>query len=83
MPQVAGRSGGAHEAVSDGETGIVLDPATPQSAAEAIGALLDDPARRREMGDAARRRADAEFSYDALADQLGRALHDMVRQSSG
>ena len=83
VPQVAGRSGGAHEAVSDGETGIVLDPATPQSAAEAIGALLDDPAHRREMGDAARRRADAEFSYDALADQLGRALRDMVRQSSG
>ena len=30
VPQVAGRSGGAHEAVTDGETGIVLDPATPE-----------------------------------------------------
>ena len=83
VPQVAGRSGGAHEAVSDGETGIVLDPATPQSAAEAIGALLDSPARRREMGDAARRRAEADFSYDVLAGRLSRALDDMVRRSSG
>ena len=83
VPQVAGRSGGAHEAVADGQTGIVLDPATPQSAAEAIGALLDDPERRREMGAAARRRAEADFSYDVLAGQLSGALDDMVLQSSG
>ena len=83
VPQVAGRSGGAHEAVADGETGIVLDPATPQSAAEAIGALLDDPERRKEMGDASRRRAESGFSYDVLAGQLSRALDDLVRQSSG
>ncbi len=78
VPQVAGRSGGAHEAVADGVTGLVLDPATPQSSAEAIGALLDDPLRRIEMGDAARRRAEADFSYDALARQLQRALQDMA-----
>ena len=83
VSQVAGRSGGAHEAVVDGETGIVLDPATPRSAAEAIGALLDDPARRAEMGAAARRRAEAGFSYDVLAGRLGRALDDMASKSSG
>ena len=83
VPQVAGRSGGAHEAVADGETGIVLDPATPQTAAEAIGALLDDPERRKEMGGAARRRVEADFSYDGLAAQLRGALEDMAEQSSG
>ena len=82
VPQVAGRSGGAHEAVIDGETGIVLDPATPESAAAAIGALLDDPARRKAMGDAARRRTETEFSYDVLAARLGRALDAMVEQPS-
>jgi len=83
VPQVAGRSGGAHEAVIDGETGIVLDPATPESAAAAIGGLLDDPGRRKEMGDAARRRTETEFSYEVLAARLGRALDAMVEQSSG
>ena len=83
VPQVAGRSGGAHEAVADGETGIVLDPATPESAAGAIGALLDDPAHRKEMGEAARRRAESGFSYDVLAGQLAGALDDMVVQSQG
>lgn len=83
VPQVAGRSGGAHEAVTDGVTGIVLDPATPRSAAKAIGALLDDPECRMNMGDAARRRAEAHLSYDVLAGRLSRALDDMVRQPSG
>ena len=77
VPQVAGRSGGAHEAVSDGETGIVLDPATPQAAAEAIGALLDDGERRSRMGAAARQRAETAFSYDLLADRLRTAIDEM------
>ena len=79
VPQVAGRSGGAHEAVSDGETGIVLDPATPQAAAEAIGALLDDGERRSRMGAAARQRAETAFSYDLLADRLRTAIDAMSK----
>ena len=81
VPQVAGRSGGAHEAVVDGETGTVLDPATAPAAAEAIGALLDDGALRRRMGAAGRRRAEASFSYDVLAGQLRTAIGEMARQS--
>ena len=77
VPQIAGRSGGAHEAVADGETGMVLDPATPGAAAEAISALLDDGERRTEMGAAARQRAATAFSYDLLAGQLRRAIEEM------
>ena len=82
VPQVAGRSGGAHEAVVDGETGVVLDEATPQNAAAAIGALLDDPDQQKEMGDAARRRVESDFSYDVLARRLRVAISEMARQSS-
>ncbi len=81
VAQIAGRSGGAHEAVADGETGVVLDPAAPHSAAEAISALLDAPERRRRMGEAARRRAEADFSYDVLAGRLRQALSDIAQQS--
>ena len=77
VPQIAGRSGGAHEAVADGETGMVLDPATPDAAAEAISALLDDGERRTEMGAAARQRAATAFSYDLLAGRLRRAIEEM------
>lgn len=75
VPQVAGDSGGAAEAVTDHETGIVVrDPDDPEAAAAALALLLDDPDRRAAMGRAARRRAEAEFTYDLLAVRLGRAL---------
>ncbi len=79
VPQVAGDSGGAAEAVADGETGIVVRrPHEPAHAVDATLAalvrLLDDDATRLEMGRAARRRAEREFSYDVLAARLGEAL---------
>lgn len=75
VPQVAGDSGGAAEAVADGETGIVVRrPEDLDEVVAAYTALLDDPARRHEMGLAARRRAVTEFSYDVLAERLGRSL---------
>ena len=78
VAQVAGRSGGAHEAVAHNVTGIVLDEMTPESAAVAIGGLLADDGRRIAMGQAARKRAEIEFSYDVLAAQLAEAIDEMV-----
>lgn len=73
--QVAGDSGGAAEAVADGETGIVIhDPDDHREVARRFAELLDDPARREEMGRAARRRAEREFAYDVLAARLGASL---------
>ena len=75
VAQVAGASGGAAEAVADGETGLVIDrPDDVHAVAAAFAALLDDPERRRAMGEASRKRAVTEFSYDVLAERLGRSL---------
>ena len=75
IPQVAGDSGGAAEAVAHGETGLVVDdPEDVAAVVEAWRALLDDDALRAEMGAAARRRAVDDFSYDVLARRLGDAL---------
>jgi phosphatidylinositol alpha-1,6-mannosyltransferase len=75
VPQIAGASGGAAEAVAHGETGLVVDrPSDVDAVAQACAVLLDDPDRRRAMGIAARARAVDEFSYDVLAERLGRAL---------
>jgi phosphatidylinositol alpha-1,6-mannosyltransferase len=75
VPQVAGDSGGAAEAVVDGVTGrVVRAPDDWREVANAIEGLLDDPALRVSMGQASRERAVAEFSYDVLADRLGRSL---------
>jgi phosphatidylinositol alpha-1,6-mannosyltransferase len=75
VPQVAGRSGGSHEAVVDGVTGLVVDrPGDVAVATRALAALLDDEGRRLGLGAAARRRACAEFDYDILATRLDGAL---------
>lgn len=75
VPQVAGDSGGAADAVADGETGLVVRrPDRVDDAVAALRRLLDDDAERASMGAAARRRAVADFSYDVLAGRLGAAL---------
>jgi phosphatidyl-myo-inositol dimannoside synthase len=70
VPAVAGRSGGSHEAVSDGETGTVCPSRDVPATREALRRLLEDGALRRRMGDAARRRAVDQFSYDGLVQRL-------------
>lgn len=80
VAQVAGRSGGADEAVLHGETGIVVDdPGDPAAVAAAMAPLLDDPQLRRRLGVAARRRVEAMFDYDVLA----RRLHGALVESGG
>jgi len=75
VPQVAGDSGGAAEAVEDGVSGLVVhQPDDPRVVAAAIERLLDDPAQARAMGAAGRTRAVEEFSYDVLAHRLGTSL---------
>jgi phosphatidylinositol alpha-1,6-mannosyltransferase len=78
VAQIAGRSGGAQDAVADGTTGIVLDrPGDPGVLALAMRRLLDDATRRRRMGRAARRRVETSFGYDLLAHRLAAALKDV------
>jgi phosphatidylinositol alpha-1,6-mannosyltransferase len=70
VPSVAGRSGGSHEAVVDGETGLVVDPSDVTATRDALARLLGDDELRRRLGAAAQRRAATEFSYDTLAARL-------------
>lgn len=83
VPQIAGDSGGAAEAVADGETGIVTrDPSSVDELAGALRKLLDDPAERHRMGSAGRRRAEVEFSYDVLAERLRVGLQGVAVELS-
>ncbi len=75
VPQIAGASGGAAEAVEDGRTGVVVgDPDDVDEVVAAFERLLDDDTGRRAMGVAARARAEAEFSYDVLSARLWNTL---------
>ncbi len=50
LPVVGGKSGGAPDALLEGETGFAVDGLKPLEVAEAITTLLEDPARARSMG---------------------------------
>ncbi len=54
VPVIAGRSGGAVEAVDDKKTGILVDPKSVEEVRSAIVGLLNDAKRRKEMGEAGR-----------------------------
>jgi phosphatidylinositol alpha-1,6-mannosyltransferase len=75
VPQIAGDSGGAAEAVVDGVTGhVVGDPQSVDAVAERLVHLLSDAPLRASMGMAARARAVAEFDYSVLVQRLQTAL---------
>ncbi len=78
-PAVAGESGGAAEAVVDGETGLVVDGRHPGAVAEAVGSLLSNPSRAEAMGKAARARAERLFTWPRLTGRLARWLADASR----
>jgi len=75
VPQIAGESGGAAEAVDHGRTGLVVnDPTSVLELAQAMRTLIADPVLRARMGDAGLLRARRQFAYDVLADRLHLAL---------
>ncbi len=77
-PSVAGRSGGIEDAVVEGETGFLVDPASVEDTAAAIGRLLRDRDLAMRMGEAGRRRVVAGFTWEGgvreLRDILGEAV---------
>jgi phosphatidylinositol alpha-1,6-mannosyltransferase len=77
VPQVAGRSGGSHEAVEQGRTGVVVaNPRSVPATAGALAWLLADARSRTSMAEASRRRALDQFTYDGLARRLRDAIDE-------
>jgi phosphatidylinositol alpha-mannosyltransferase len=68
-PVVASEIAGYRQVVTHGRDGLLVPPGDPLALAEALRSLSVDPARRREMGAAARRRAD-DFAWPRVAQQV-------------
>lgn len=70
VPSIAGRSGGAGEAVEHGRTGLLVEPDSAAGLREALQKLLHDAGLRRDMGRRARERALREFSWRRAAGKV-------------
>ena len=77
-PCVAGDSGGAPEAVIDGETGVVVDGTDSEAVADGILRLLRDPELAAKMGRVGADRVHREFTWPALSSRLRGLLLDAV-----
>ena len=67
IPVVAASVGGLIDTVTDGVTGLHVPPRDPARVADAVGTLLADPERRRELGAAGARRARERYGWDRIA----------------
>ncbi|MFB6554039.1 glycosyltransferase family 4 protein [Streptomyces sp. NPDC056405] len=70
LPVVAGDSGGAPDAVLDGETGWVVRGGSPEEASDRIVTLLADPELRHRMGERGRSWVEEKWRWDLLAEHL-------------
>ncbi len=71
LPVVAGDSGGAPDAVLDGETGVVVRGRSVPDVAAALVDLLTDPGRARKMGERGREWVEREWRWGIQAERLG------------
>jgi phosphatidylinositol alpha-1,6-mannosyltransferase len=72
VPVVAGRSGGIPDAVREGETGLLVDPADPGAVAQAVDAVLSNPSLAGKLGGGGRKAVETHFNWD-------RVTQDMIR----
>jgi glycogen synthase len=77
-PVVASRVGGIPEVVVDGETGWLVPPGDPAVLARTLRDALAHPARARRMGEAGRRRVEAHFSWDRIAERTLAVYGDAI-----
>lgn len=78
MPAIGGNVAGARDAVADGETGLLVDPADHLAVAGAAVELLSDPGRAQAMGLAARRKAEGN-SWPKVAARV----EEVLREAAG
>jgi len=77
---IATDAGGTPELVGrDGAAGVLIPPGDAGAMAEAMAALLRDPARREALGAAARERVVREFPLERMVNGYERAFTELIR----
>jgi phosphatidyl-myo-inositol dimannoside synthase len=74
LPVVGGDSGGAPDAIQDGETGYVVPGGSAEAVADRISQLLADPAGAAAMGDKGQAWVEREWTWDLVAERFQRIL---------
>lgn len=81
LPALATTAGGADEIVSDGENGFLVPPNDPRSIAEAVGSVLDDRDRLREMRLAARETYETHHTWTEVGIRIRTFLRGLAGEA--
>jgi phosphatidyl-myo-inositol alpha-mannosyltransferase len=77
LPVVCSDIGGYRDVVRDGSEGLLVPPRDPEALATALAGLLDNPARRAAMGEAARGAA-ARYAWPVVAAEVADVYRAVV-----
>ena len=77
-PVIATKVGGVYCAVRDNETGLLVPPSNSETLAERIVELLDNPARARAIGHAARETVEREFNVERMVEQTAALYREVL-----
>jgi len=79
LPVVATNVDGTQEVVVDGETGLLVLPADPETLGNAIVSLLEDETRRRGMGQRGYWRVQTQFSEQAMCRRYEELIQTILK----
>jgi phosphatidylinositol alpha-1,6-mannosyltransferase len=82
LPVIGGRSGGAVDAVADGESGYLVNPLDEQEIAHRLIELLSDPILAKRLGANGRQRAESYFAWGRAAKQVRSLVQGTATASS-
>jgi glycosyltransferase involved in cell wall biosynthesis len=77
-PVIAADAGGTAELVGGEGAGVLVPPGDPDRLAAAVRELLEDPERRRRLGEAARHRIESEFPLTRMIARYEAALTAVI-----
>jgi len=82
LPVVCSNISGYRDLVRDGHEGLLVPPRDPEALALAIGALLDNTARRSALSEVARATA-TRYAWEAVAAQVAEVYHGVTGTDPG
>lgn len=78
VPVVVSRIGGLAEQITDGQSGIIIEPENVDELVAALNTLLSDPALGKKYADAAYEQAMAELNVDVTAERYQQVIDEVT-----
>ncbi|MBN1869504.1 MAG: glycosyltransferase [Candidatus Omnitrophica bacterium] len=78
LPVVATRVGGIPQIIEDGRTGLLIDAQDTEALRAKIGQLIQDPAKRRQLGDAAQAFVIANYSLQRMCNAYREVYEEVL-----